>query len=59
MPHRRSCASGTLARAASALLETETLEEAEIERVKREIVRVPAPPPLPEKPQIAAAVPAS
>jgi hypothetical protein len=37
----------------------QTLEEAEIERVKREIVRVPAPPPLPEKPQIAAAVPAS
>ncbi|MBV8089943.1 MAG: ATP-dependent zinc metalloprotease FtsH [Alphaproteobacteria bacterium] len=50
---------GLLDRTAAALLETETLDEAEIERVKREIVRVPAPPPLPEKPQIAAAVTAS
>jgi cell division protease FtsH len=48
-----------LDRTAAALLETETLGEAEIERVKHEIVRVPAPPPLPAQPQIAAAVPAS
>jgi cell division protease FtsH len=48
-----------LDRTAAALLETETLGEAEIERVKREIVTVPAPPPLPAQPQIAAAVPAS
>jgi cell division protease FtsH len=48
-----------LDRTAAALLETETLDEAEIERVKREIVRVPAPSPLSEKPQIAAAAPIS
>jgi cell division protease FtsH len=48
-----------LDRTAAALLETETLGEAEIERVKREILTVPAPPPLPAQPQIAAAVPAS
>jgi cell division protease FtsH len=48
-----------LDRTAAALLETETLGEAEIERVKREIVTVPAPPPLPAETQIAAAVPAS
>src|SRR5262252_394319 len=44
-----------LDRTAAALLETETLGEAEIERVKREIVTVPAPQPLPAEPQIAAA----
>jgi cell division protease FtsH len=48
-----------LDRTAAALLETETLGEADIERVKREIVTVPAPPPLPAETQIAAAVPAS
>jgi cell division protease FtsH len=48
-----------LDRTAAALLETETLGEAEIERVKHEIIPVPAPPPLPAQPQIAAAVPAS
>ena len=48
-----------LDRTAAALLETETLGEAEIERVKREIVAVPAAPPLPAETQIAAAVPAS
>jgi len=48
-----------LDRTAAALLETETLGEAEIERVKREIVTVPAPQPLPAEPQIAAAVRAS
>jgi cell division protease FtsH len=48
-----------LDRTATALLETETLGEAEIERVKHEIVPVPAPPPLPAETQIAAAVPAS
>jgi cell division protease FtsH len=50
---------GLLDRTAAALLETETLDEAEIERVKREIIRVPAPSPLSEKPQIAAAAPIS
>jgi cell division protease FtsH len=48
-----------LDRTAAALLETETLGEADIERVKREIVTVPAHPPLPAETQIAAAVPAS
>jgi cell division protease FtsH len=48
-----------LDRTAAALLETETLGEAEIERVKREIVTVPAPPPLPAETPIAAALPAS
>jgi cell division protease FtsH len=48
-----------LDRTAAALLETETLGEPEIERVKREIVTVPAPQPLPAEPQIAAAVRAS
>jgi cell division protease FtsH len=48
-----------LDRTAAALLETETLGEADIERVKREIATVPAPPPLPAETPIAAAVPAS
>ena len=48
-----------LDRTAAALLETETLGEPEIERVKSEIVRVPAPQPLPAEPQIAATVRAS
>jgi cell division protease FtsH len=48
-----------LDRTAAALLETETLGEAEIERVKHEIVPLPAPPPLPAETQIAAAVPLS
>jgi cell division protease FtsH len=48
-----------LDRTAAALLETETLGEAEIAQVKREIIPVPAPPPLPAETPIAAAVPAS
>ena len=48
-----------LDRTAAALLETETLNEPEIERVKQEIVAVPALPPYPEKLEVAAAASAS
>jgi cell division protease FtsH len=44
-----------LDRTAAALLETETLGEAEIEQVKQQIVAVPAPLPLPGAAEIAAA----
>jgi cell division protease FtsH len=44
-----------LDRTAAALLETETLSEPEIERVKQEILTVPALPSFPDKPEIAAA----
>ena len=44
-----------LDRTAAALLETETLGEAEIEQVKQQIVAVPAPLPLPGTAEIAAA----
>ena len=44
-----------LDRTASALLETETLSEPEIERVKQEIVAVPALPSFSDKPAFAAA----
>jgi cell division protease FtsH len=43
-----------LDRTAAALLETETLGEPEIERVKQQIVGVPASPPLPEPAEVAA-----
>jgi cell division protease FtsH len=46
-----------LDRTAAALLETETLDEPEIERVRQQIVTVPAPPPLPGKAEVAAADP--
>ena len=46
---------GLLDRTASALLETETLSEPEIERVKQEIVAVPALPSFSDKPAVAAA----
>jgi cell division protease FtsH len=45
-----------LDRTAAALLETETLSEPEIERVKQEIVAVPAPP-LPAAAEVTAAGP--
>jgi len=48
-----------LDRTASALLETETLSEPEIERVKQEIVAVPALPSFSDKPEVAAAASAS
>ena len=48
-----------LDRTASALLETETLSEPEIERVKQEIVAVPALPSFSEKPEVAATASAS
>ena len=41
--------------ATAALLETETLSEPEIERVKQEIVAVPALPSLADKPEVAPA----
>ena len=44
-----------LDRTAAALLETETLGEPEIERVKQEIVAVPALPSFSDKPAVAAA----
>jgi len=44
-----------LDRTAAALLETETLGEPEIERVKQQIVSVPAPPPLPGPAEVATA----
>jgi cell division protease FtsH len=44
-----------LDRTAAALLETETLGEPEIEQVKRQIVTVPAPLPLPGAAEVAAA----
>jgi cell division protease FtsH len=44
-----------LDRTAAALLETETLGEPEIERVRKEIVAVPALPSLSDKPAVAAA----
>src|SRR6266404_5038302 len=50
---------GLLDRTASALLETETLSEPEIERVKQEIVAVPALPSFSDKPEVAAAASAS
>jgi cell division protease FtsH len=43
-----------LDRTAAALLETETLNEPEIERVKSQIISVPAPPPLPAPAEVAA-----
>jgi len=43
-----------LDRTAAALLETETLSEPEIERVKQQIVGVPASPPLPAPAEVAA-----
>jgi cell division protease FtsH len=43
-----------LDRTAAALLETETLGEPEIERVKQQIVGVPVSPPLPEPAEVAA-----
>ena len=46
---------GLLDRTASALLETETLSEPEIERVKQEIVAVPALPSFSDTPEVAAA----
>jgi cell division protease FtsH len=46
---------GLLDRTAAALLETETLSEPEIARVKQEIVAVPALPSVADKPEIAAA----
>ena len=46
---------GLLDRTAAALLETETLSEPEIERVKQEIVTVPALPSFSDKPAVAAA----
>jgi cell division protease FtsH len=46
-----------LDRTAAALLETETLSEPEIERIKREIVAPPPLPPLPDMTQLAAAAP--
>ena len=48
-----------LDRTASALLETETLSEPEIERVKQEIVAVPALPSFSDKPEVAATASAS
>ncbi len=48
-----------LDRTASALLETETLSEPEIERVKQEIVAVPALPSFADKPEVAPAASAS
>jgi cell division protease FtsH len=48
-----------LDRTAAALLESETLSEPEIERVKQEIVAVPALPSFPDKPEVAAAASAS
>ncbi len=48
---------GLLDRTAAALLETETLSEPDIERVKQEIVAVPALPSLPGTPEPAAAAP--
>jgi cell division protease FtsH len=50
---------GLLDRTATALLETETLGELEIERVKQEIISMPALPSLPATPEPAAADPAS
>jgi cell division protease FtsH len=44
-----------LDRTAAALLETETLSEPEIERVKQQIVGVPASPPLPAPAEVVAA----
>jgi cell division protease FtsH len=46
---------GLLDRTATALLETETLSEPEIERVKQEIVAVPALPSFADKPEVAPA----
>ena len=46
-----------LDRTAAALLETETLSEPEIERVKQEIVTLPGLPSLPDAAEIAAAAP--
>jgi cell division protease FtsH len=46
-----------LDRTAAALLETETLGEAEIEQVKQQIVAVPALPPLPGSAEVATADP--
>ena len=46
---------GLLDRTAAALLETETLSEPEIERVKQEIVAVPALPSFADKPEVAPA----
>src|SRR5467141_3442040 len=46
---------GLLDRTATALLETETLSETEIERVKQEIVAVPALPSFADKPEVAPA----
>jgi cell division protease FtsH len=43
-----------LDRTAAALLETETLNEPEIERMKSQIISVPAPPPLPDAAAVAA-----
>jgi len=39
------------------LLETETLDEPAIERVKQQLVTMPAPPPLPGNAKVAAADP--
>jgi cell division protease FtsH len=50
---------GLLDRTASALLETETLSEPEIERVKQEIVVVPEVSSLPNKPEVASTAPVS
>jgi len=44
-----------LDRTAAALLETETLGEPEIERVKQQIVTIPAAPPVPSAAEIATA----
>ncbi len=46
---------GLLDRTAAALLESETLSEPDIERVKQEIVAVPALPSFSDKPEVAAA----
>ena len=46
---------GLLDRTAAALLETETLSEPEIERVKQEIVAAPALPSFADKPEVAPA----
>jgi len=50
---------GLLDRTAAALLETETLSEPDIERVKQEIVAVPALPSFSDKPEVAATASAS